>query len=78
MSYSLISTCTGLIAFILLALGIRLSHFRWQRFMQGKWEKASHVFDASYLTKSSRGKLGVALMVCACLLFAFAIIAMFI
>lgn len=78
MSHSLISTCTGLFACALLALGIRLSHFRWQRFLQGKWEKASHVFDAAYLKTSSAGKFGVALMACACLLFAFAIIAMFI
>ncbi len=78
MSHSLISTFTGLIACVLLAFGIRLSHFRWQRFLQGKWEKASHVFDASYLARSPKGKLGVVLMACACLLFAFAIIAMFI
>lgn len=68
---------TGIAAVIALILGIRLSRFDWLRFVRGRWEEASHLFDMEYL-KTAPARLGLVLMGVALVLFAASIVLTFV
>ena len=68
---------TGIAAVIALIAGIRLSLFDWLRFVRGRWEKPSHLFDMDHL-KTAPARAGLALMGIALALFAASIVLTFV
>lgn len=68
---------TGIAAVIALIAGIRLSRFDWLRFVRGRWEKPSHLFDMDRL-KTAPARAGLVLMGIALALFAASIVLTFI
>lgn len=67
----------GLAAVLILIVGIKLARFDWLRFVRGRWEEPSHLFDMDYL-KTAPARIGLTLMGLALALFAVSIALTFI